>query len=168
MTAKEYLEQLIVLDKEINSKQQRLITLRDIVVNTTPTYEEESVQHSRKRNPLEDIMAKIVDLDLENKKISLSMKALLPKPERRQNNRGRRNREDENVDEAYVDIDAYIRKMDADAKRAEEKAAAEAAKEAEAAVEEAPIEEAAAALDAKVAEAQEVAEAVTEEVKDAE
>ncbi|MBR0365232.1 MAG: DUF1492 domain-containing protein [Clostridia bacterium] len=65
MTAKEYLEQLIVLDKEINSKQQRLITLRDIVVNTTPTYEEESVQHSRKRNPLEDIMAKIVDLDRE-------------------------------------------------------------------------------------------------------
>lgn len=65
MTAKEYLEQLIVLDKEINSKQLRLITLRDIVVNTTPTYEEESVQHSRKRNPLEDIMAKIVDLDRE-------------------------------------------------------------------------------------------------------
>ena len=65
MTAKEYLEQLIVLDKEIDRKQQRLVTLREIVVNTTPTYEEESVQHSRKRNPLEDIMAKIVDLDRE-------------------------------------------------------------------------------------------------------
>lgn len=65
MTAKEYLEQLIVLDKEINRKQQRLITLRDIVLNTTPAYEEEAVQHSRKRNPLENIMAKIVDLDRE-------------------------------------------------------------------------------------------------------
>ena len=65
MTAKEYLEQLIWLDKEINRKQQRLITLRDIVMNTTPTYETEAVQHSRDKNPLENIMAKIIDLDRE-------------------------------------------------------------------------------------------------------
>ncbi len=121
----------------------------------------------------EEITAKIVDLDLDNKKISLSMKALLPKPERRPNTRGRRNREDENVDETDVDIEAYIRKMDADAKRAEEKAAAEAAKAEEAAAPaeeavEAPAEEAAAAVEEQVAEAQEVAEAVAEEVKDAE
>ena len=120
----------------------------------------------------EEITAKIVDLDLDNKKISLSMKALLPKPERRQNSRGRRNREEENVDEADVDIEAYIRKMDADAKRAEEKAAAEAAKAEEAAktaveAAEAPVEEAAAVVE-QVAEAAAAAEEVAAEVKDAE
>ncbi|MBQ3426621.1 MAG: RNA polymerase subunit sigma-24 [Clostridia bacterium] len=65
MTAKEYLEQLITLDKEISRKQQRLVTLRDIVMNTTPAYEEEVVQHSRILNPFENIMAKIIDLDRE-------------------------------------------------------------------------------------------------------
>ncbi|MBR6322732.1 MAG: 30S ribosomal protein S1 [Lachnospiraceae bacterium] len=108
----------------------------------------------------EEITAKIVDLDLDNKKISLSMKALLPKPERRGNNRPRRNREEENVDEADVDIEAYIRRMEADEKRKEEKAAAEAAKAAE---------EAAAAVEEKAEEVVEAAaEAVAEEVKDAE
>ena len=65
MTAKEYLGQLIDLDKDIDRKQQRLATLRDIVVNTTPTYGGETVQHSREKNPLEKIMTKIVDLDRE-------------------------------------------------------------------------------------------------------
>ena len=124
----------------------------------------------------EEITAKIVDLDLDNKKISLSMKALLPKPERRGNNRPRRNREEENVDEADVDIEAYIRRMEADEKRKEEKAAAEAAKateEAAAAVEEKAEEVVEAAAEAvaeevKDAEVAEAVEAVAEEVKDAE
>ena len=35
MTAKEYLSQLITMDNAINRKQQRLMTLRDVAMNTT-------------------------------------------------------------------------------------------------------------------------------------
>ena len=38
MTAKEYLSQLITMDNAINRKQQRLMTLRDVAMNTTPNY----------------------------------------------------------------------------------------------------------------------------------
>lgn len=65
MTAKEYLTQLITLDDEIKRKQQRLETLRDVALNTTPHYESEAVQHTREKNPLEKIMAKVIDLDRE-------------------------------------------------------------------------------------------------------
>ena len=36
MTAKEYLSQLMTMDNAINRKQQRLMTLRDVAMNTTP------------------------------------------------------------------------------------------------------------------------------------
>lgn len=65
MTAKEYLSQLITMDNAINRKQQRLATLRDVAMNTTPNYADEAVQRTREKNPLENIMAKIVDLDRE-------------------------------------------------------------------------------------------------------
>ena len=52
MTAKEYLSQLITMDNAINRKQQRLMTLRDV-----------AVQHTRNKNPLENIMTKIIDID---------------------------------------------------------------------------------------------------------
>lgn len=65
MTAKEYLSQLITMDNAINRKQQRLATLRDVAINTTPQYAGEAVQHTREKNPLENIIAKIVDLDRE-------------------------------------------------------------------------------------------------------
>lgn len=65
MTAKEYLNQLIAMDNAINRKQQRLATLRDVAMNTTPNYAEEAVQRTREKNPLENIMSKIVDLDRE-------------------------------------------------------------------------------------------------------
>ena len=45
MTAKEYLSQLITMDNAINRKQQRLMTLRDVAMNTTPNYSGETVQH---------------------------------------------------------------------------------------------------------------------------
>lgn len=75
----------------------------------------------------EEITAKIVDLDLDNKKISLSMKALLPKPERERKPRPERanKKEESNVDEAYVDIDAYIAKMAAEDAKKEAEAAEE-------------------------------------------
>ena len=60
MTAKEYLSQLITMDNAINRKQQRLMTLRDVAMNTTPNYSGETVQHTRNKNPLENIMTKII------------------------------------------------------------------------------------------------------------
>ena len=54
MTAKEYLSQLITMDNAINRKQQRLMTLRDVAMNTTPNYSGETVQHTRNKNPLEN------------------------------------------------------------------------------------------------------------------
>ena len=65
MTAKGYLNQLIAMDNAINRKQQRLATLRDVAMNTTPNYADEAVQRTREKNPLENIMSKIVDLDRE-------------------------------------------------------------------------------------------------------
>ena len=65
MTAKEYLNQLIAMDNAINRKQQRLATLRDVAMNTTPNYADEAVQRTREKNPLENIMSKIVDLNRE-------------------------------------------------------------------------------------------------------
>ena len=56
MTAKEYLSQLITMDNAINRKQQRLMTLRDVAMNTTPNYSGETVQHTRNKNPLENIV----------------------------------------------------------------------------------------------------------------
>ena len=63
MTAKEYLSQLITMDNAINRKHQRLMTLRDVAMNTTPNYSGETVQHTRNKNPLENIMTKIIDID---------------------------------------------------------------------------------------------------------
>lgn len=65
MTAKDYLCQLIIMDDEINRKHQRLVTLRDVALNSTPQYDGEAVQRTREKSPLENIMAKIVDLDRE-------------------------------------------------------------------------------------------------------
>lgn len=65
MTAKEYLEQLIIRDRAIIKKRQRLETLHSVAMNTTVNYGNEAVQHSKAKNPLENIMAKIVDLDRE-------------------------------------------------------------------------------------------------------
>ena len=107
----------------------------------------------------QEVTVKIVDLDLDAKKISLSMKALLPRPERPRNNRNdRRNNEPrDDADEAFIDIDAFVRRMDAEDARKEARAAREAAKEAA---------EAAEAVEAVQEEVQETAEAVAEEVQD--
>ena len=104
----------------------------------------------------QEVTVKIVDLDLDAKKISLSMKALLPRPERPRNNRNdRRNNEPrDDADEAFIDIDAFVRRMDAEDARKEARAAREAAKEA------------AEAAEAVQEEVQETAEAVAEEVQD--
>ncbi len=54
------------------------------------------------------------------------MKALLPKPERERKPRQEKaKKEESNVDEAYVDIDAYIAKMAAEDAKKEAEAAEE-------------------------------------------
>ena len=117
----------------------------------------------------QEVTAKIIDLDPENKKISLSMKALLPRPERR-GGRNRRDDRENDADEVTVDVEAYIRKMEADEARKaakEAQAAAEAAKEEAApAVEEAveAVEAAAEEAAPAVEEAAEAVEAAAEEV----
>ena len=116
----------------------------------------------------QEVTVKIVDLDLDAKKISLSMKALLPRPERPRNNRNdRRNNEPrEDADEAFIDIDAYVRRMDAEDARKEARAAREAAKEAaEAAVEEAAEETVEEAVEAVPEAVEEVAEAAADAVE---
>lgn len=65
MTAIEYLNRLITLDKEINNKLQRLETLRGIANSTSAPNSGEKVQCSRQKSPLENIVVKIVDLDRE-------------------------------------------------------------------------------------------------------
>mgnify|MGYP002625043245 CR=1 FL=1 len=86
------------------------------------------------------VTVKITGLDLENQKISLSMKALLPKPERRPRadrggNGNRRQRREDFADEVSVDIDAYIAKMAREEAEAEAKAAEAAVQAADAAAE---------------------------------
>ena len=61
MTAKEYLSQLITMDNAINRKQQRLMTLRDVAMNTTPNYSGETVQHTRNKNPLDRAIDRDID-----------------------------------------------------------------------------------------------------------
>ena len=65
MTAKEYLNQISELDNEIKRKQQRCRTLRDVAMNTSVNNSNDAVQTTRDKNPLEKILAKVIDLDRE-------------------------------------------------------------------------------------------------------
>lgn len=95
----------------------------------------------------QEVTAQVVGLDLENKKISLSVKALLPKPERKERPRREAKKEENYTNEdGFVNVDAYIKKIDEEEAK---KAAKEAAEAAEAAAEtvveeatEAPAQEA--------------------------
>ncbi|MBR0538324.1 MAG: bifunctional 4-hydroxy-3-methylbut-2-enyl diphosphate reductase/30S ribosomal protein S1 [Clostridia bacterium] len=101
----------------------------------------------------DEVKVKITDIDFDKKRISLSMKALLPPPERKHEDRRSEHRE---TGPAVLSIDELIAKANAaDAKAAE---AAEAA-------EEAPAEAAEAAAETVVEEA--AAEAVAEAAEEA-
>lgn len=65
MTAKEYLSKLIHKDNEIKYKLKKLENLRAVAYNSTPNYGGEKVQRTRDNHSLENIVAKIVDLDRE-------------------------------------------------------------------------------------------------------
>ena len=73
MTAKEYLKSISQLDDEIKRKRQRCRTLRDVAMNTSIKYLGDAVQQTRDNNPLEKILAKVIDLErqIENEESRL-------------------------------------------------------------------------------------------------
>lgn len=67
MTAKEYLNRLVAMHDLIMRKKQRLETLRAVVMNTTCDFTKEAVQLNGSNQMMENMMAKVIDLDREIK-----------------------------------------------------------------------------------------------------
>jgi len=67
MTAKEYLNRLVAMHDLIMRKKQRLETLRAVVMNTTCDFTKEAVQMNGSNQMMENMMAKVIDLDREIK-----------------------------------------------------------------------------------------------------
>ncbi len=65
MTAKEYLNQAYWLDRRIDSKLEQLSALRDTATKTTAVMYGEVVSHTRNVHSLQDVIAKIVDMQEE-------------------------------------------------------------------------------------------------------
>ena len=65
MTAKEYLNQAYWLDRRINSKLEQLDTLRAMATKTTSIMRDDVVSHTRNVHSLQDVIAKIVDMQNE-------------------------------------------------------------------------------------------------------
>ena len=65
MTAKEYLNQAYWLDRRIDSKLEQLSVLRDTATKTTAVMEGEVVSHTRNVHSLQDVIAKIIDMQEE-------------------------------------------------------------------------------------------------------
>ena len=65
MTPKEYLNQAYWLDRRIDSKLEQLSALRDPATKTTAVMEGEVVSHTRNVHSLQDVIAKIMDMEAE-------------------------------------------------------------------------------------------------------
>ena len=65
MTAKEYLNQAYWLDRRIDSKLEQLSALRDMATKTTAVMDGEVVSHTRNVHSLQDVIAKIMDMQVE-------------------------------------------------------------------------------------------------------
>ena len=65
MTAKEYLNQAYWLDRRIDSKLEQLSALRDTATKTTAVMDSEVVSHTRNVHSLQDVIAKIIDMQEE-------------------------------------------------------------------------------------------------------
>ena len=65
MTPKEYLNQAYWLDRRIDSKLEQLSTLRDTATKTTAVMDSEVVSHTRNVHSLQDVIAKIIDMQEE-------------------------------------------------------------------------------------------------------
>ena len=65
MTGKEYLNQAYLLDQRIDSKLEQLISLRELVTRTTSIMGGEVVKRTRNTGTMQDVIAKMVDLENE-------------------------------------------------------------------------------------------------------
>ena len=65
MTPKEYLNQAYWLDRRIDSKLEQLSALRDMATKTTAVMDGEVVSHTRNVHSLQDVIAKIIDMQEE-------------------------------------------------------------------------------------------------------
>ena len=65
MTAKEYLGQAYRLDQRINSKLEQVLSLRDLTTKATATMSDMPGGRSRNVYKMQDIIAKIIDLENE-------------------------------------------------------------------------------------------------------
>jgi DNA-directed RNA polymerase specialized sigma subunit len=65
MTAKEYLNQAYWLDRRIDSKLEQLSALRDTATKTSAVMDGEVVSHTRNVHSLQDVIAKIIDMQEE-------------------------------------------------------------------------------------------------------
>ena len=65
MTPKEYLNQAYWLDRRIDSKLEQLSALRDTATKTTAVMDGEVVSHTRNVHSLQDVIAKIMDMEAE-------------------------------------------------------------------------------------------------------
>ena len=65
MTAKEYLNQAYWLDRRIDSKLEQLSALKDMATKTTSIISADVVSHTRNVHSMQDIIAKIIDMQAE-------------------------------------------------------------------------------------------------------
>ena len=65
MAPKEYLNQAYWLDRRIDSKLEQLSALRDTATKTTAVMDGEVVSHTRNVHSLQDVIAKIIDMQEE-------------------------------------------------------------------------------------------------------
>ena len=65
MTSKEYLSQAYRIDQRINSKLEQIVSLRALATKATSTLSDTPPSGTRNVHSMEDIIAKIVDLENE-------------------------------------------------------------------------------------------------------
>lgn len=65
MNAKEYLSQAFQLDQRINSKLEQVSVLRDLALKTTSVLQDDKVQSTKQRSPMENALVKLMSLEEE-------------------------------------------------------------------------------------------------------
>ncbi|WP_242634542.1 DUF1492 domain-containing protein [Bacillus timonensis] len=63
--AKEYLSQAFRLDQRINSKLEQVSMLRELALKTTSTLQDDKVQGTKQRSPMENALVKLMSLEQE-------------------------------------------------------------------------------------------------------
>ncbi|MDQ0154172.1 DUF1492 domain-containing protein [Robertmurraya andreesenii] len=65
MNAKEYLSQAFKLDQRINCKLEQVSVLRDLALKTTSVLQDDKVQGTKQRSPMENALVKLMSLEEE-------------------------------------------------------------------------------------------------------